>query len=341
MISSVAALFACVTSNSAISRASLRTPALIFLIAPEIGDTILCFLFWYLLWTQQNGIAHHVSLLSLKTCRKWQPTNLKQDLRFSKNFPLVSICILFVITTVTFDMLKLYSRIYQGPPGAPKSYLGNMFQELRRGLFLDDRSSLQWIEMNKFEVAITAIYLIFTCYLKIVKSLAILLTLGGICTAYKNSLNLAKFTGQVSSQEKAIQAFQAFQEFLQSINQIIGPLVFGMGILCGPTFMIANISTIFVRWDLSSPINWLTMAIYYVFFFLGAEVSNETDEFREWILNKGQGPYESQLFSVFVDLTQSPLGIQGMECFTMTNGFMAQTMGAVVNFAIILLQFTQ
>jgi len=50
----------------------------------------------------------------------------------------------------------------------------------------------------------------------------------------------------------------------------------------------------------------------------------KTDEFREWILESGEGEYEQQLFGMFVDLTQNQVGIRGMQCFTVTYSFLAQ-----------------
>lgn len=47
-------------------------------------------------------------------------------------------------------------------------------------------------------------------------------------------------------------------------------------------------------------------------------------EFKEWIIEYGEGDNETQLFAIFVEISQNPLGLRGMGCFTITYGFLSK-----------------
>jgi len=74
---------------------------------------------------------------------------------------------------------------------------------------------------------------------------------------------------------EVIQAFQLFRDFLEAIYEIIGPVIFGIAIICAPTFYVANLARVLISWDHMSPIIWLTMLTYAIVLVGAAEVTTK------------------------------------------------------------------
>lgn len=306
-------------------------------------------MYWFVIWRKQNKIRIFYSHLSSGTPSKWhyQDKNSTEKISRSSQFKISFACILIISIFVLFDMFKLATRIKAEPGKVFDGVISKLFNELQVGLGLtatiEENLPLKYLDPHEY--FITLGYLTFTCIFKIVKAFAILLCLAGICTAFKEACELEQYLSHEKSSLKAIHAFFQYQEFIEALNEVIGPLVFGLAIVCAPTFMVANMGTILIIWNLNSPSNWLTMMAYTCILLIAAEVPNRVDSFREWIYEKAGSDEDSdtiddkQLFSVFVNLTQNPVGVQGFECFTITYGFMSQMMSAVVTFVIIMIQF--
>lgn len=287
VLSAISAICACISANSALSRADLSSPSIIFKIAPDVGDTFLCFSFWYVIWTRQREISTYFSLLSLHTHNKWRLVEFgngngeHQGKNYtnwrSRKFPLTTVIILMVLLIVGFDMLKTCSRLRSRSPSVEfyRSLMGANFQDLRNGLMLDNRSDKVLEEMELYEIIISSVYMIFTIYCKLVKAFALLLCSAGVLVVYSNSCDFKEYLLKEIDQLKVMHAFQAFQDFIESVNQVTGPIVFSIAIVCAPTFFVANLGSLLIVWNLDSPITWLTYIIYIVIFLPAAEVTNQ------------------------------------------------------------------
>ncbi|CAL8142907.1 unnamed protein product [Orchesella dallaii] len=346
---------------SAFAQVSLRTPAIIFGVAPEIGDIYLCFTIWYVVWNRKNEVCRFWSLMSLQTYKLWRSNEPLRNLKigdgdiyslpkhnFAKSqkhspskrsfiIPMSSCAIILLMISI-LDLLKAFGGAYAF---YSNDTFGMILDEMKDGFFITRDKELKDVEdLTVSNYLVILIFIVFTCYMKLLKAFAILLAIAGVAVIFKNSYDLEKFLKTETDQLNVIQAFQLYRDFLEAINEIIGPIMFGIAIVCAPTFYVANLASILVSWNIyRSPITWLTMIVYAVVLIGAAEVTNKTDEFREWILDSGEGEYEHQLFGMFVDLTQNPVGVRGMQCFTVTYSFLAQIFSAVVTFTIILLQF--
>ncbi|CAL8142910.1 unnamed protein product [Orchesella dallaii] len=360
ILTGISAILASAMVNSAFSEVSLRTPAVIFEVAPEIGDIYLCFTIWYVVWRRKNAVCAFWTLMTLQTYKLWRrdevQTHFHINESFMKNPQIFSskppkrksvdkkgnllypsiFCVIILLLVAVLDVIKIIGTFatFHG-----EKSVGTFLNFLKTGLFLPTEEPKTWNEINTAELLVFCCLSFLMCYIKVFKGFAILLAIAGVIVILQNACELEEYLKTEADQLKIIQAFQHFRDFLEVINEIIGPIIFGVGIVCAPSFSVANLARIMVSWNYESPNIWVTMWIYTFVLMGSAEVINKIDEFREWILENGEGEYEQHLFCMFVDLTQNPVGIRGMQYFTVTYSFVAQMSSAVVTFTIILLQF--
>ncbi|CAL8142916.1 unnamed protein product [Orchesella dallaii] len=321
------------------SRLSLANPKCIFHSAVAYSRYIIYYALLLTFWTRRSHFESFFSATSDYVSSKLSPRERGNDSKDETKAKIVTwICCLFMIpSSIAIDVVHytggsglsdyIYKSIDKGA-GDVLSVFGS------RNTSVPASSKV----ITDFEYGFTLFYDFIGIYVRTCNHAAVLFCTFAAVTMYQRAVTFVASVSNDRDQEKVIQSYVDFCKFGSNLNKMCGYVVFGT-VACSPPFFVVYFIGTFTNWEYTGPRVIFYSSMYCFLYIIAAEAASKIGEFKEWIIEYGEGKNESQLFAMFVEVSQNPMGLRGLECFTVTYGLLSKMFAIVVTFTIILLQF--